>query len=137
MAARLVMQKSRSDDAMPILKELHWLPVAAHVHHKTLTYIYKAIEGTAPSYLSDLIEPYVPRRRLRSEGLNLLEVPKYERECYGQRKFSSAAPDLWNRLPDDMRGIKTLAGFKKQLKTHLFKYSFIGNKYFRYPPRLV
>ena len=127
MAARLVMQKSRSDDAMPILKELHWLPVAARVHHKILTYIYKAIEGTTPSYLLDLIEPYVPRRRLRSVGLNLLEVPKYEREYYGQKKFSSA-PNLWNHLPDDMRGIKTLTGLKKQLETRLFKYNFIGNK---------
>ena len=40
----------------PILKELHWLPVRAHIEFKILLITLKAIKGLAPKYLSDLIE---------------------------------------------------------------------------------
>ena len=41
--------------------------------------------------------------------------------AYGFRAFSTSAPMLWNRLLLRIRQAKTIAQFKSQLKTYLFK----------------
>ena len=52
----------KSDHIHPILETLHWLPVA-HVSHSINQYkisiiCFNSISGTAPHYLSDLLQPY-------------------------------------------------------------------------------
>ncbi len=42
----------------------------------------------------------------------------------GDRAFCAAAPRLWNALPEHLRAPQTTDGFKKSLKTYLFKKSF-------------
>ena len=46
-------------------------------------------------------------------------------KSYGDRSFSACAPKLWNQLPNDIRAAGSVAIFKRQLKTHLFKDVFI------------
>ena len=127
MAARLVTLTPKANhDIDPVLRELHWLPVKERVKFKVLTYIFKAREGIAPSYLSELLTSYVPTRNLRSIELNQLEVPKPKEKIptYGQKNFARSGPGLWNELPRDVRCIRDLSKFKKQLKTHLFTVRF-------------
>ena len=59
-------------------------------------------------------------------GLNLL-VPKTQK-CAGGRAFSVAAPQLWNKLPIDIRRAPNLNvdTFKTLVKTYLFKISYVG-----------
>ena len=64
-AARLVTKCKLREHITPILKELHWLPVDHRIIFKVLI-TFKIICGCAPAYLKDLLEPYVPRRSLRS-----------------------------------------------------------------------
>ena len=65
-AARLVCKAKKSDHIHPILETLHWLPVTHHIQHKISTTCFNSISGTAPRYLSDLLQPYTPARQLRS-----------------------------------------------------------------------
>ena len=51
----------------PILKNLHWLPVASRIDYKILLLTYCAINNISPAYIQQLITPYVPARKLRSE----------------------------------------------------------------------
>ena len=46
-------------------------------------------------------------------------------KTYGDRSFSACAPKLWNQLPNNIRAAGSVAIFKRQLKTHLFKDVFI------------
>ena len=85
---------------------------------------YKALNGLAPPYITDLINIYVPRRNLRSSSSRRLVVPTYNLRSYGYRAFSCAAPVLWNALPQDIRLCETLNGFKSKLKTFLFRKAF-------------
>ena len=64
-AARLVCKAKKSDHIHPILETLHWLPVT-HRSNKLSTICFNSISGTAPQYLSDLLQPYTPARQLRS-----------------------------------------------------------------------
>ena len=63
---RLVTMSRKSDHVTPLLFQLHWLPVDQRIEFKVLLFTYKAMQGLAPQYLSDLLEPYSPLRSLRS-----------------------------------------------------------------------
>ena len=110
--------------------ELHWLPVEHRIVFKILLLVFKSLNNLAPSYISDLLTPYIPSRSLRSSNQSLLVVPRSIQKSYGDRAFAVAAPRLWNALPIRMRqpGF-SLAAFKKCLKTYLFKNAFFF-KYF-------
>ncbi|KAK3565278.1 hypothetical protein QTP86_004283 [Hemibagrus guttatus] len=65
-AARLVFNLPKFSHTTPLLRSLHWLPVAARIKFKTLMLAYKAKNGPAPSYLKALITPRTAPRSLRS-----------------------------------------------------------------------
>lgn len=101
--------------------ELHWLPVQDRIVFKILMITYKSLNGLAPPYLKELLTSYQPSRTLRSSTQALLEIPRtVSTITYGERAFSVSAPKLWNALPQQIRSAKSLATFKKLLKTHLF-----------------
>ncbi|KXJ24407.1 hypothetical protein AC249_AIPGENE22575 [Exaiptasia diaphana] len=102
-AARIVTLSKRRDHITPLLKDLHWLPVHQHINYKILLLTFKALHGLTPSYISELISVYKPKRTLRSSNELLLSVKPYFTKTYGSRSFSVAAPTLWNSLPSYLR----------------------------------
>ena len=120
-AARLISGTSKHEHISPVLQGLHWLPVEQRIIYKVLLMTFKALNGLAPTYLSDLLCPYNPSRALRSSNQNLLHEPSYRLKTYGARSYRCAAPRLWNKLPPQMRSVTNLVTFKRCLKTHLFK----------------
>ena len=123
-AARIVSRCKTRDHITPILADLHWLPVEKRVEYKILLLTYKALHGTAPGYIRDLIHPYEPRRNLRSMDLNLLKMPRSRTKTYGDKSFAVCSPFLWNRLPSGLRSQHELESFKTDLKTHLYRLSY-------------
>jgi hypothetical protein len=67
-AFRLVARVKRSEHIKPTLRKLYWLPVSQRICFKVLLFTYKALNSCAPSYITELITPYVPKRSLRSAG---------------------------------------------------------------------
>ena len=63
-AAKVIICKSLH--VTPLLIELNWLLVRQRIIFKIIQYIFKALHLAAPTYLTELISPYVPRRALRS-----------------------------------------------------------------------
>jgi hypothetical protein len=123
-AARIVLRKSKRDSITTSLKELHWLPVKQRIEFKVACVVYKCIHGSAPKYLCELLNPYIPARNLRSGSQHLLCQPRANTCKYGDRSFSVAAPKLWNTLPDHVRASEKYEYFKRHLKTHLFSLAF-------------
>jgi len=78
----------------------------------------------APSYIRDMISPYIPKRMLRSYNKLLLSVPTVNTGTYGKRAFSVTASYLWNQLPEPIKTANNIEQFKKLLKTYLFKKAF-------------
>ena len=122
-AARLVAKKRRQDHIEHIRKELHWLPVEFRIQYKINLLTFKCVNNIAPVYLRDLLRLYEPNRDLRSSDKGYLKGNK-TRSIAGDRAFCNAAPKLWNELPEDIRNIESLEGFKTALKTHLFQIAF-------------
>jgi len=91
-AARVLTHTPFRQHISGVLRNLHWLPVHARIDFKILILTYKAVHGTAPSYLCDLITPYMPSRSLRSTHSFLLKQPSSRLKTMGERAFSVAAP---------------------------------------------
>ncbi|XP_070409963.1 uncharacterized protein [Nothobranchius furzeri] len=125
-AARVLMRIKKRDHISPVLASLHWLPVKFRIDFKILLLTYKALNNQAPSYISDLIVPYVPNRALRSQTAGLLVVPRKSKIRMGGRSFSYQAPLLWNQLPALVREADTLSTFKNGLKTFLFDRAYVS-----------
>ena len=123
-AARVVVRKTKRDSISEILHQLHWLPVQQRIIFKVLCVTFKCFHGSAPTYLSDLVQPYVPSRSLRSTNQHLLCQPSSHTRTYGERSFSVAAPKLWNDLPLSIRVCNEYTTFKNLVKTHLFRNAF-------------
>ena len=123
-AARIVCGVRRFDSVTQSLISLHWLPVLKRIEFKVCCIVYKALEGSAPSYIRDLIDFHSTGRTLRSSTSGtLLKVPR-TRSNYGDRAFSSIGPRLWNELPDSLRDTPSLVDFRRKLKTLLFTRAY-------------
>ena len=123
-AARVVTRTRKFDHITPVLKQLHWLPVRYRIVFKILLLVYKALNGTAPSYISELLKYHTSERKLRSSSQHLLATPKARLKTYGERAFAVAAPRLWNSIPLELRSSSSIDIFKQHLKTYLFQQAF-------------
>jgi len=121
---RILMRVRKHDHITPILKSLHWLPVPLRIEYKVSLLTHQCIHGHAPLYLQELLQHQSSSSTLRSANTNTLHVPRTKLCSMGGRAFSSAAPKLWNALPDHLRAPKTTDVFKQNLKMHLFKKAF-------------
>lgn len=124
VAARFLTGTSRRQHITPALYSLYWLPVSFRVDFKILLFVFKALNGLSPPYLSKLLNTRNANRVLRSTNELLLEVPRTRYKHWGDRAFSVAGPRLWNKLPPDMRTITDFGLFKSRLKTYLFRLAF-------------
>ena len=122
-APRLVFEESKFCHITPLLRALHWLPVANRIVFKISLLTFKAIHKLAPTYISELVslKDTGGRYYLRSNNgkLNCKSL-----SMLGERSFYMAAPKLWNDLPLFIRNISSVNVFMKALKTHLFQKVF-------------
>ena len=112
----------------PILKYLHWLPVAARIDFKVLLQVYKCLHGTAPEYLSSKLQRYACPKpnmtmRLAMDTLKL-DQPSFKLNKFAYRAFSVAGPRIWNELPREIRHRPSVTSFKQALETHLYRREF-------------
>ena len=105
--------------------DLHWLPVRFRIIFKVILFTFKAVHGTAPTYITNLSSFKQSRCNLRSVSNNTLARPEIKlAKMNGDRAFAVAAPLLWNALPASLRAIDNITSFKKKLRTHLFRKAY-------------
>ncbi len=74
-AAARVLTRTRSMTTLAVLSTLHWLPIKHRIDFKIWLITYKALNGLAPQYLSELLSHYSPPRPLRSQNSGHLIIP--------------------------------------------------------------
>ena len=109
----------------PALRDLHWLPIKQRIEFKLCLLVHKSLIGI-PAYISDLLTssadvPGRPAFRTASRGDFI--VPRTNRK-FGDRAFCVAAPRVCNRLPADLRQLRSTQTFRRHLKTFLFAASY-------------
>ena len=123
-AARVVIKLHKFIHITPALVTLYWLPGDRRINFKIALLVYKALNGQAPAYIADLLQPYDPPQKLRSADKQLLSQPCCRSKSYGDRAFCCAAPVVWNNIPHSVKTAKTVDNFKVKLKTHFYSVSF-------------
>ena len=92
---------------------------------KLASLCFKPLNGSAPTYLSDLLHLYIPSLQLRSSAdTRVFRIPSFRTKSRGQCSFSYQAPTTWNKLPASIRYASSVSSFKSSLKTFLFSKTF-------------
>ena len=93
--------------------------------YKLASLCFKSLNGSAPTYLSDLLHLYTPSWQLRSSAdTRVFRIPSFRTKSSGHRSFSYQAPTTWNKLPTSIRHASSVSSFKSSLKTFLFLKTF-------------
>ena len=82
--------------------------------------MFKSLNGLAPVYLQDLFSERHTDYEMR-DSLRKLNLPK-PRTDYLKRGFGYNGALLWNSLPENIRAIKSIRQFKKNIN-HALKAS--------------
>ena len=72
-------------------------------------------------YSYSLLQP--GRFTRASNSPNLAYTVKVPRNYFGTQAFVYAAPAFGNKLPVNIRSLKSLLNFRKQFKSYLFKHA--------------
>ena len=103
----------------PFLHKLPWLPIHYRILFKYNRLTYKAIHFSQPLYLSSLI-----RWSDLTQGNRLSISSSKPNKCSRLHSFIVADPTQWNKLPQVIRTIESISGFRQQLKTYLFRLAY-------------
>ena len=117
----LLLVVKLGDHVTPALRELHWLLITERIQYKLCLLVHKMFVGHAPDYIASLLMPAsdIPSRSsLRSSTSSNcdLVVPRTSRKS-ADRSLSVAALRGWNRLPTDLKLLRSTASFKNKLKS--------------------
>ena len=126
-AAKLITRKKKFYHVTLLLEELHWLPVKYRIIFKMMLICFKALHGTGPLYIKDMLTIAKPKGGYNfrwSKDTLLFEQPSTRLVTYGDRSFSAAAPRHWNKLPFNIRESATVSTFVTSLETHFFKLAY-------------
>ena len=55
IAAKLILNRSKTDSATQVQYELHWLPIKARIEYKILLLVFRCLHNMAPKYLENLL----------------------------------------------------------------------------------
>ena len=121
-AAWPILGLSKRARTIPTLCNLHWVPVRERCPFKLMTLTHRALHGTAPVYLRELVALYVSAWDLRSTTARTIDRPRTN-GYFGDASFVATAADLWNDLPFSLRAVSDEGHFKQALKAH---YSAVG-----------
>lgn len=75
--------QKRHDHITPVLASLLWLPVRFEIDFKFLLLTFRALNGPATEYISDLLTWYVHSKALRSADQALLAILRSQLETKG------------------------------------------------------
>jgi len=107
-AARAIKSSRKFDRITPVLFDLHCLPISEWIKFKIILLTHKALHQQSPVYIPDLTCRYSTSRTLRSSSTLRLTPVNINLKSYGYRAFAVSAPELWNKLPDDIRSCDNL-----------------------------
>ena len=91
-----------------------------------LILVFKAINGLAPNYISNLVNILCPSKYLLRRNNKILLEPYNgkTKKTLDDRAFAVVATRLFNSLPREIRHVTCLNTFKTKVKTFLFRTAF-------------
>jgi hypothetical protein len=95
--ALIITRRRPSDHIIPVLADLHWLPVQYHIQYKLAVITCKVLTTQEPSYLHHLVQSHSSTRQLQSDGRGLLQVDRVK-SAFAKRAFRHSAPAVCHNI---------------------------------------
>ena len=115
----LFLRLDRTSHVTPFLQKLHWLPITYSILFKYLRNYFQGHQ-ILPTQILIILD-----QTSRLTCGNWLSLPSVcPRKAIGRRGFAVASPTEWNRLTQSVRSQHTITGFRRQLKTYLFRLAY-------------
>ena len=102
--------------------KLHWLPISERTKYKVACMCFHVMNGSRPTYLSELLHICTPSCTLHSSSDNTCS--KSNNTNIRLMAFTYLGLYVWNSLPQDLRQSSTLPSFETKLKTFPFSQYF-------------
>ena len=117
---RIVTATGKYDKISDQIIGLHWLKVEYQIVFKIVTLMFRSVNNTVPSYLTDLISTGCRHNlNLHLQAQGLLSTVRARTSQVHKQSFALGGPQIWNSLPDHIRRTETIDKFKTNLKTYL------------------
>ncbi|MCG8046320.1 MAG: reverse transcriptase domain-containing protein [Candidatus Thiodiazotropha endolucinida] len=117
-AARIVTGLTRSVSLERLYTECGWESLQSRRTNQKLKFMYRAVNGTVPSYISELIPPTVSEvSRYNLRDSSNITVP-FTRTATFKRSCIPSSIALWNNLDPSTRMKPTLSSFNYALRFH-------------------
>ena len=100
-----------------LLETLKWDKLSLRRRKQKAIMMFKSLNGLAPVYLQDLFSEQHADYDLR-DSFRKLNLPK-PRTDYLKSSFGYTGALLWNSLPENIRAIKSIGQFKKDINRAL------------------
>ena len=113
---RFIYNLRKSERVSSFMKKCHFLPVKFRKRYKLCIFAFKVLHSMVPEYLDDLVSIRTPLR----DGLRSSAADMYIFTRHKDQTIAARMVEEWNQLPETLRKMSSLDGFKGCLKTHLF-----------------
>lgn len=110
------------DHITPLLAGFHRLPVHFSTGFKIFL-PFKVLNGVVPSYLTNLLNLFNPKRAVRSSSQMLIVQPR-SRLGSPDWEFAVTVLRLWKKLLLNSHTAESTLSFKSRFKTHFFTSAF-------------
>ena len=117
--ARRILNRPPGTTAAPLIKELGWISLEKKRKLHKCVLLHKLLQGTGPSPLINMLEPYNNRTALNTRGTanNCLYIPSFKTN-YIKKSFFMDSAKLWNSLPLDIKSTTNSSTFKEKLHAY-------------------
>ena len=115
--ARVILQASYEVNSSLLLETLKWDQLSLRREKQKAIRMFKSLNGLAPVYLHDLFSERHTDHDLR-DSFRKLNLPKL-RTDYLKRSFGYSGALLRNYLPENIRVIRSIGQFKKEINRAL------------------
>ena len=111
-AARIITGSSFTTSALPLIESLGWKTIEELISNETKVYVFKALNGLAHQYLTELFSRNSQRSLhiLRNTSTDF-KLPLFI-TANGQKCFSFRGVKYWNSLSAESKQAVTLHSFK-------------------------
>ena len=118
-AMRIVLHADRKTCTQKMHTKLFLLSLYSRRLFIKLQYVYKIINNiNCPKQLTGYLVKRSQRHCRSLRDPTLLDLPLVKTKC-GQNSFKFSAASAWNKLPREMRELRSLAQFKARTFTYL------------------
>ena len=109
-AASNILDAKRRTRTLTMFNELNWIPFFIEAYISRCSMAFKRIEGTTPDYINSEIH----NRSTRFANWNF-HCPVFNKNTEGGRTFSVRSTRNWNELSIDVKKVKNVKSFKKEI----------------------